>query len=107
MRQKIRNPILRGFHPDPSIIRVEDDYYIATSTFEWWPGVRLHHSKDLKHWELIGYPLNRVSQLDLRGWALPRAYGHPALLMTGGHFIWCILLSGLFTAICMIRKIIW
>ena len=67
MRQKIKNPILRGFHPDPSIIRVEDDYYIATSTFEWWPGVRLHHSKDLKHWELIGYPLNRVSQLDLRG----------------------------------------
>ena len=39
---KIKNPILKGFHPDPSIIRVGDDYYIATSTFEWWPGVRLH-----------------------------------------------------------------
>ena len=61
----ISNPILKGFHPDPSIIRVGDEYYIATSTFEWWPGVRLHHSKDLKNWELIEYPLNRVSQLDL------------------------------------------
>ena len=39
--EKIHNPILRGFHPDPSIIRVGEDYYIATSTFEWWPGVRL------------------------------------------------------------------
>lgn len=65
--EKIQNPILRGFHPDPSIIRVGEDYYIATSTFEWWPGVRLHHSRDLVHWELIEYPLNRVSQLDLRG----------------------------------------
>lgn len=64
---KIENPILRGFHPDPSIIRVGDDYYIATSTFEWWPGVRLHHSKDLKSWELMPYPLSRKSQLDLTG----------------------------------------
>ena len=46
---KIENPVLRGFHPDPSIIRVGEDYYIATSTFEWWPGVRLHHSRDLIH----------------------------------------------------------
>nr|VXZ89202.1 Beta-xylosidase [Klebsiella pneumoniae] len=44
----IQNPILRGFNADPSIIRVEDTYYIANSTFEWFPGVRLHESKDLK-----------------------------------------------------------
>ena len=44
---KIVNPILRGFHPDPSLIRVDDTYYIASSTFEWWPGVRIHASKDL------------------------------------------------------------
>ena len=43
----IRNPILRGFNPDPSICRVGDDYYIATSTFEWYPGVQIHHSRDL------------------------------------------------------------
>lgn len=45
----IQNPILKGFHPDPSIIRVGDDYYVATSTFVWWPGIRLHHSRDLIH----------------------------------------------------------
>ena len=44
---RIHNPILRGFNPDPSIVRVGDDYYIATSTFEWFPGVQIHHSRDL------------------------------------------------------------
>lgn len=63
----IQNPILRGFCPDPSIIRAGDDYYIATSTFEWWPGVKLFHSKDLKHWEQIPSPLSRKSQLDMTG----------------------------------------
>ena len=63
----IHNPILRGFNPDPSIIRVGDDYYIATSTFEWYPGVQIHHSRDLKNWRLITRPLCRASQLDLRG----------------------------------------
>ena len=43
----IRNPILPGFNPDPSILRVGDDYYIATSTFEWFPGVQIHHRRDL------------------------------------------------------------
>ena len=46
-------PILRGFNPDPSIVRVGDDYYIATSTFEWFPGVQIHHSRDLVHWRLL------------------------------------------------------
>lgn len=65
--KKIINPILRGFHPDPSILRVGDDYYIATSTFEWFPGVQIYHSKDLVHWKLVARPLNRLSQLDMRG----------------------------------------
>ena len=63
----IENPILRGFNPDPSIIRVGEDYFIATSTFEWFPGVQIHHSKDLVHWELIGQALSNTTQLDLRG----------------------------------------
>ena len=63
----IRNPILRGFNPDPSIVRVGDDYYIATSTFEWFPGVQIHHSRDLAHWRLVTRPLNRASQLNMRG----------------------------------------
>jgi xylan 1,4-beta-xylosidase len=63
----IRNPILKGFNPDPSIVRVGDDYYIATSTFEWFPGVQIHHSRDLVHWRLLTRPLNRASQLDMLG----------------------------------------
>lgn len=63
----IRNPILPGFNPDPSIVRVGDDYYIATSTFEWYPGVQIHHSRDLANWRLVTRPLNRASQLDMRG----------------------------------------
>ncbi len=82
----IQNPILRGFHPDPSIIRVGEDYYIATSTFEWWPGVRIHHSKDLMHWELIEYPLNRVSQLDLRGVGPSQGIWAPCLTYDKGTF---------------------
>jgi xylan 1,4-beta-xylosidase len=63
----IRSPILRGFNPDPSILRVGDDYYIATSTFEWFPGVQIHHSRDLVHWTLLTRPLNRASQLNMLG----------------------------------------
>ncbi|MBX2858676.1 MAG: glycoside hydrolase family 43 protein [Cellvibrionaceae bacterium] len=63
----INNPILPGFNPDPSIVRVAGDYFIATSTFEWYPGVQVHHSRDLKHWRLISRPLNRKALLDMRG----------------------------------------
>jgi len=63
----IQNPILRGFNPDPSLLRVGDDYYIATSTFEWFPGVQIHHSRDLVHWKLITRPLSRASQLNMLG----------------------------------------
>ena len=64
---KISNPVLTGFHADPSMIRVGDTYYIANSTFEWFPGVRLHESKDLVHWNILPSPLSRSSQLDMRG----------------------------------------
>jgi xylan 1,4-beta-xylosidase len=63
----IRNPILPGFNPDPSIVRVGEDYYIATSTFEWFPGVQIHHSRDLVRWRLLTRPLRRASQLNLLG----------------------------------------
>ncbi|QLG42461.1 MULTISPECIES: glycoside hydrolase family 43 protein [unclassified Paenibacillus] len=63
----ITNPILRGFHPDPSICRAGEDYYIATSTFEWFPGVRIQHSRDLVHWRPIASPLTRVTQLNMEG----------------------------------------
>jgi xylan 1,4-beta-xylosidase len=63
----IKNPILRGFNPDPSILRVGGDYYIATSTFEWFPGVQIHHSRDLVNWRLLTRPLRRASQLNMLG----------------------------------------
>ena len=63
----INNPILPGFNPDPAICRNGDDFYIATSTFEWFPGVQIHHSKDLVNWRLVSRPLDRVSQLNMAG----------------------------------------
>lgn len=63
---EVRNPILPGFNPDPSIVRKGDNYYIATSTFEWFPGVQLHHSTDLVNWELIGHAITDDS-VNLRG----------------------------------------
>ena len=63
----IVNPILPGFNADPSICRVGNDYYIATSTFEWYPGVQIHHSTDLVNWRLAKRPLDRAAQLDMRG----------------------------------------
>lgn len=63
----ISNPVLRGFNPDPSIVKVGDDFFIATSTFEWFPGVQIHHSRDLVNWRLAARPLARATQLDMRG----------------------------------------
>ena len=63
----IVNPILPGFNPDPSLVRVGDDYFIATRTFEWFSGVQIHHSRDLVHWRLIGHALTRTSQFDRSG----------------------------------------
>lgn len=51
----IHNPVLSGFHPDPSFVRVGDDFYLASSTFKWLPRVRFHHSRDLVHWR-VGTP---------------------------------------------------
>lgn len=67
MTDIIRNPILPGFNPDPSICRVGEEYYIATSTFEWYPGVQIHRSRDLANWHLVSRPLTRAAQLDMRG----------------------------------------
>lgn len=62
-----QNPILPGFNPDPSICRVGDDYYLVTSSFLWYPGIPIYHSKDLINWELIGHGITRPEQLDFKG----------------------------------------
>ena len=89
----IANPILPGFHADPSICRVPgeggDDYYIATSTFEWWPGVRIHHSRDLVNWRHQGYAVTRTSQLDLTGHPDSAGVWAPCLSYAHGQF-WLI-----------------
>ena len=61
-----RNPIVPGFNPDPSILFHDGHYFIATSSFEYFPGVPIYESEDLIYWRLIGHALNRKSQLDLR-----------------------------------------
>ncbi|HVT72245.1 MAG TPA: glycoside hydrolase family 43 protein [Lacunisphaera sp.] len=85
----VRNPILPGFNPDPSIVRVGDDYYIATSTFEWFPGVQIHHSRDLRHWRLLTRPLRRPSQLNLLGDPDSCGIWAPCLSHADGRF-WLI-----------------
>ena len=62
---RYENPIIPGFHPDPSICRVGDDFYLVTSSFEYFPGVPVYHSRDLVNWELISYCLTTPSQLPL------------------------------------------
>lgn len=64
-KQGYQNPVIPGFHPDPSVCRVGDDFYLVNSSFQYFPGVPLFHSKDLIHWEQIGHCLTRPSQLPL------------------------------------------
>ena len=80
------NPILRGFHPDPSICRVGEDYFLAVSSFEYFPGVPLFHSRDLVNWEPIGHCLTRRSQLDLENIGCSGGIYAPTLRYHDGRF---------------------
>jgi len=80
------NPILRGFNPDPTIVRVGEDFYSATSTFEWYPGVRIHHSRDLAHWSVIGHALDRRNGFDLQGHPDSGGVWAPSLTYSDGMF---------------------
>ena len=66
MASTFMNPILTGFNPDPSVARAGKDFFLATSTFEYFPGLPIYHSQDLATWTLIGHALTRRSQLDMR-----------------------------------------
>ncbi|WP_435921344.1 glycoside hydrolase family 43 protein [Paenibacillus sp. DYY-L-2] len=80
------NPVISGFYPDPSICRVEDDYYLVTSTFEYFPGVPIFHSKDLVHWRQIGHCLTTERQLPLENcWSSGGIYA-PTLRYHNGWF---------------------
>lgn len=97
---KYRNPVLPGFYPDPSVCRVGDEFYLVASSFEYFPGVPIFHSRDLVHWRQIGHCLTRPSQLALSGvdsscgiYAPTLRHHEGVFYMTttnvtaGGHFI--------------------
>ncbi len=82
----VQNPVVKGFNPDPSVIRVGDDYYLATSTFQWFPGVQIFHSKNLVNWTLIAHPLDEKSLLDLKGDGDSGGVWAPCLSYNNGTF---------------------
>jgi len=85
----IQNPILTGFNPDPSICRVGDTFFIAVSTFEWFPGVRIYSSQNLRDWTLVATPLDRLSQLNMAGNPSSGGIWAPCLSWADGQF-WLI-----------------
>ncbi|HEX4789237.1 MAG TPA: glycoside hydrolase family 43 protein [Actinospica sp.] len=95
MTRVIRNPVLPGSHPDPSILRVGDDYYLANSTFEWCPGVRLHRSRDLVDWVAVGGALGEERLLDLTGCPDSGGVWAPNLTYAQGQF--CLVYSNVST----------
>ena len=81
-----KNPIITGMNPDPSICRVGDDFYLATSTFEYFPGLPIYHSKDLVHWKLIGHALSRPENCLLEGAGSSGGHYAPAMRYNNGIF---------------------
>lgn len=84
--QQFNNPILAGFYPDPSICKVNNDYYLVNSTFAYYPGLPIFHSTDLVNWQQIGYAMNRPEQLDLTGAGVSRGLFAPAISYHKGIF---------------------
>lgn len=83
---EFRNPILAGFYPDPSICRVGDDYYLVNSTFSYFPGLPIFHSRDLVHWTQLGHAVDRPTQLNFDGHGASRGLFAPALSHHGDTF---------------------
>ena len=84
--KRFSNPILAGFYPDPSICEVDLNYYLVNSTFAYFPGIPIFHSRDLVHWKLISYALDRPEQLDLDGLGVSRGIFAPAIRYNKGIF---------------------
>lgn len=82
-----RNPIISGYNPDPSICRVGEDYYIVNSSFEYFPGVPVYHSKNLVNWELEGYCLTDEEQLPLEESRPSGGILHQRFVIMTEHFL--------------------
>jgi xylan 1,4-beta-xylosidase len=80
------NPIIAGFHPDPSLCRVGDDYYLVNSAFNYFPAIPVWHSKDLVNWTQIGNVLDRPSQFTMRGGTMDRGTYAPTIRYNKGTF---------------------
>ena len=90
-----RNPLLPGFHPDPSICRVGEDYYLVNSSFQYFPGLPLHHSRDLVHWQAVGHVLDRPEQLPLDRVRPSGGLYAPTIRHDGSRFhVVCTLVDG-------------
>lgn len=90
-----RNPVLSGVHPDPSVCRVGDDYYLVNSSFAYFPALPLHHSRDLTHWRPIGHAVDRPEQLALDGVKASGGLYAPQLSHHDGRFhLVCTLVGG-------------
>jgi xylan 1,4-beta-xylosidase len=83
---KYNNPVISGFHPDPSICKVGEDFYLVTSSFEYFPGVPIFHSRDLVNWKQIGHCLTRDSQLPLHESKSSMGIFAPTLRYNNGRF---------------------
>ncbi|MFD2034686.1 glycoside hydrolase family 43 protein [Belliella marina] len=81
-----KNPVITGMNPDPSICRVGDDFYLVTSTFEYFPGLPIYHSKDLVNWKLVGHALSRQSNNPLMGASSSGGNFAPAIRYHDGTF---------------------
>lgn len=81
-----RNPVLQGFYPDPSIVRVGADFYLVNSSFGWFPGLPVFHSRDLVSWRQIGNAIDRVGQVDFKGKELSQGLFAPAISWHDGLF---------------------
>lgn len=93
-QQYFTNPILSGFYPDPSICKVGDDFYMVTSTFAYYPGLPILHSKDLVNWETIGFAMDRPEQLNLDGHGVSRGLFAPSIRYHEGlYYITCTLID--------------
>jgi xylan 1,4-beta-xylosidase len=88
------NPILPGFHPDPSICRVGNDYYMVTNSSEYFPGIPVYHSKDLVNWRIAGHVLDRLSQLNLDGVECSKGIYAPTIRFHNGVFYVLSTLTG-------------
>jgi alpha-N-arabinofuranosidase len=93
--QGYRNPIIPGFNPDPSICRVEDDFYLVNSSFEYFPGLPIYHSRDLVNWQQIGHCLTRDSQLPLQNaWSSGGLFAPSIRWHEGLFYVICTNVSG-------------